>query len=233
VKDVFRGLFEINYNSFYGGSSNPPNYSEVLVGGRVALGKGTGLTAMGAVRVNLSEFQYGSSPTPVGGVVQLAWMPVPPAPARQVVSVAPREAPPTEPVPAPPPASEATPAPSEAAVAAPPVAPAPKPVTTTTDEVLFDAGKSRLTNIAKAILDGVALRLKNNLSATCTIAGYADPHEKGDRMALSRARAEAAKDYLVKRHGIDAGRLTIEAKGDGDSPDATRNRRAVVTVTFP
>lgn len=232
VKDVFRGLFEVNWNSFYGGSSNPPNYSEVLLGGRVALGKDTGLTAMGAVRINISEFQYGSSPAPVGGVLQIAWMPQPPAAARATVPVAPREAPPTEPVsplstPAP------APAPVEPAVAAPPAAPAPRPVTTTTDEVLYDSGKSRLTNIAKAILDGVALRLKNNLSATCTIAGWADPKEKGDRMKLAGARAEAAKDYLVKRHGIDAGRITVEAKGDGDAPDATRNRRAVVTITFP
>ncbi len=230
VKDVFRGLFEVNRTFFYGGSSNPPDYSEVLLGGRVALGRDTGLTAMGAVRINVDEFRYGSNPAPVGGVVQLAWMPVPPVTARPAVPVTPREAPPTEPVPPPPPPA-AAPAPPE--TAAPPAPPAPKPVTTTTDEVLFDAGKSRLTNIGKAILDGVALRLKNNLSATCTIAGYADPHEKGDRVALSRARAEAAKDYLVKRHGIDAGRITVEAKGDGDSSDATRNRRALIIVTFP
>ena len=111
--------------------------------------------------------------------------------------------------------------------------PAVKPVTTTTDEVLYDASKSRLTNIAKAILDGVALRLKNNLAATCTITGYADPSEKGDREALAKARAEAAKDYLVKRHGIDAGRISSSTNGSASAPDATRNRRAVVTVTFP
>ena len=112
--------------------------------------------------------------------------------------------------------------------------PAPRPETSTTDEILFDAAKSRLTNIAKAILDGVALRLKNNLSATCTIAGFTDPGEKGDHAALAQARADAAKDYLVKRHGIDASRIQVEAKGDAEAgDDATRNRRAVVTVTFP
>jgi outer membrane protein OmpA-like peptidoglycan-associated protein len=47
------------------------------------------------------------------------------------------------------------------------------------------------------------------------------------------ARAEAVKDYLVKRHGIDAGRITASSTGDGGATDATRNRRAVVTVTFP
>ena len=100
--------------------------------------------------------------------------------------------------------------------------------------ILFDAAKSRLTNIAKAILDGVALRLKNNLSATCTIVGFTDPKEKGDHAALGKARAAAAKDYLVKRHGIDAARIRVDARGDAEAgDDATRNRRAVVTVTFP
>jgi outer membrane protein OmpA-like peptidoglycan-associated protein len=114
-------------------------------------------------------------------------------------------------------------------------APAPRAETSTTDEILFDSAKTRLTNIAKAILDGVALRLKNNLSATCTVVAYTDPKEKGgDHMALAKGRAEAAKDYLVKRHGIDAARIRTDVKGDAEAgPDATRNRRAVVTVAFP
>jgi outer membrane protein OmpA-like peptidoglycan-associated protein len=113
--------------------------------------------------------------------------------------------------------------------------PARRPETTTTDEILFDSAKSRLTNIAKAILDGVALRLKNNLSATCTVVGFTDPKEKGsDHSGLARARADAAKDYLMKRHGIDASRIKTEARADAEAgSDATRNRRAVVTVTFP
>jgi len=109
-----------------------------------------------------------------------------------------------------------------------------RPSTSTTDEILFDAAKSRLTNIAKAILDGVALRLKNNLAATCTISAFTDPGEKGgNHTALAKARADAARDYLMKRHGIDGSRIASEARGDADSADATRNRRAVVTVTFP
>ena len=136
--------------------------------------------------------------------------------------------PPVEPAPAPAPALEPAPAP---VVEAPP---APKPETSTTDEILFDAAKSRLTNIAKAILDGVALRLKNNLSATCAITGHTDPGEKGEHAALGKARADAAKDYLVKRHGIDAARIQVDGRGDAEAgDDATRNRRAVVTVTFP
>ena len=137
----------------------------------------------------------------------------------------------------PPVATTATPPPSTVPAPTPVTepAPAPRPATSTTDEILFDSGKSRLTNIAKAILDGVALRLKNNLSATCTVIGYTDPGEKGgDHMALARARAEAAKDYLVKRHGIDAARIQTQTRGDSEAgPDSTRNRRATVTVVFP
>ncbi len=239
VPGTLRAIVEANRHFFYGGESNPKAYSEALAGARVALGRDSEFTLTGALRVNIDEWsKYRSSPSPFGGVVQLAWMPQPPAPARPVAVAAQPEATPTAPVPPPPPAPVAVTAapPAAAEGAAAPMAvttPAVKPVTTTTDEILYDTTKSRLTNIAKAILDGVVLRLKNNLAATCTITGYADPSEKGDRAALSKARAEAAKDYLVKRHGIDAGRITVATNGSASAPDATRNRRAVVTVTFP
>ena len=233
LDEHLRLIGEVNRIFYSGGQTAPESYSEVLLGGRFFFGKDSGLSATGAVRVNVDRWaRYGSSPSSVGGVVQLAWMPQPPAPARPVVMVAPREAEaPTAAAPSPAPAPAPAPAPGEAAVAE--AAPAPRTTTTTTDEVLFDASKSRLTNIAKAILDGVALRLKNNLSATCSITATTDPKEKGNRQALAMARAEAAKDYLVKRHGIDSGRITVSAMGDGGATDATRNRRAVVTVTFP
>jgi outer membrane protein OmpA-like peptidoglycan-associated protein len=240
IPGILRGIAELNRHFFYGGESNPRAYSEALLGARVALGRDSGLAFTGAARVNIDEWShYGSSPSPFGGVILVAWMPQPPAPPRPVVQAAQPEATPTAPVPPPAPAavSAAAPAPAEASTgAAAPMAattPAVKPVTTTTDEILYDTTKSRLTNIAKAILDGVALRLKNNLAASCTITGYADPSEKGDRSALAKGRADAAKDYLVKRHGIDAGRITVAAGGTASTPDATRNRRAVVTVTFP
>ncbi len=234
VPGTLRAIVEANRHFFYGGESNPKAYSEALAGARVALGRETGLTLTGAFRVDIDEWShYGSNPSPFGGVVQIAWMPQPPAPARPVVQASQPEATPTAPVPPPPPAPVAAAPAAAAAAPAAEAAPAAKPVTTTTDEILYDAKKSRLTNIAKAILDGVALRLKNNLAATCAITGYADPSEKGNLEALAKARAEAAKDYLVKRHGIDAGRITVATNGGASAPDATRNRRAVVTVTFP
>ena len=229
IPDTLKGIFEIHRTMYEGGTTQPPDFTDAVLGARLALGK-SGVVASAGVRANVDNLvKYGSSPSSIGGIVQLSWAPQPAkAAAGPVVVPSPHEPPPAEPVPAPAPVVQPAPAPI---VEAPP---APKPETSTTDEILFDAAKSRLTNIAKAILDGVALRLKNNLSATCTIVGFTDPKEKGDHAALGKARADAAKDYLVKRHGIDAARIRVEARGDAEAgDDATRNRRAVVTVTFP
>lgn len=240
VPGIFRGIAELNRIHFDGGDSKPDDFSEAALGGRVAFGK-SGFVASAAVRANIDRWtKYGSSPSPIGGLVQLAFMPQPspvPAPSAPALAPEPEPAPagtPAEPAPVPTPdpvgSVESGKPPAPTPVTAPP---APKAETSTIDEILFDTGKSRLTNIAKAILDGVALRLKNNLSATCTVAGHSDPKEKGgEHVKLGLARAEAAKDYLVKRHGIDGSRIRTEADGDSGA-DATRNRRAVVSVTFP
>ena len=229
IPDTLKGIFEIHRTMYEGGTTEPPDFTDAVLGARLSLGD-SGLVASAGVRANVDNWvKYGSSPSNIGGILQLSWMPQPAKTvAAPVVAPSPHEPPPAEPVPAPAPVVAPAPAP---VVEAPP---APKPETSTTDEILFDAAKSRLTNIAKAILDGVALRLKNNLSATCTIVGFTDPKEKGDHAALGKARADAAKDYLVKRHGIDAARIQVDARGDAEAgDDATRNRRAVVTVTVP
>lgn len=232
VPNFFKAIGEINRVHFDGGDTQPVDYSEATLGGRVAFGD---FTASGAVRIAIDRWaKYGSTPGSIGGLVQFAYAPgAPPPPKPKTVPLREEPPPPAEPVPAAPePAPVVAPAaaPSEPAVV---TTPAARPATSTTDEILFDTAKSRLTNIAKAILDGVALRLKNNLAATCTVSAWTDAKEKGDRASLAKARAEAAKDYLMKRHGIDGSRITTEVKGDGDSADATRNRRAVVSVTFP
>jgi outer membrane protein OmpA-like peptidoglycan-associated protein len=236
IPDVFKAIGEVNRVHYDGGDTQPPDFSEVTLGGRFAFGH-TGFTASGAVRVNIDRWsRYGNSPSNLGGLVQVAYLPPPTVRQRPRAALPHEQEPPpaTEPIAALPAAPAVAAAPAPATEPAVVTAPAPRPSTSTTDEVLFDAAKSRLTNIAKAILDGVALRLKNNLAATCTISASTDPKEKGgDHAALAKARAEAARDYLMKRHGIDGSRIATEVKGDTDSADATRNRRAVVTVTFP
>jgi outer membrane protein OmpA-like peptidoglycan-associated protein len=83
-------------------------------------------------------------------------------------------------------------------------------------DIMFDDASARLTNIAKAQLDDVALRMKSEPAATAMVSGYTDGTEKtGTGNDLDRRRAEAVRDYLVSRHAIDASRITAEAKGAG------------------
>ena len=126
-----------------------------------------------------------------------------------------------------------------------PVAPAPAPPPrpsprTTTDEILFDGKGARLTNIAKAVLDGVALRMKNDLNATAVITGYTDnTGSEQANLELGNKRAQAAKDYLVTRHGIDPGRISTSSKGAAEpaydnatAEGKAKNRRAQIVVTL-
>jgi outer membrane protein OmpA-like peptidoglycan-associated protein len=135
------------------------------------------------------------------------------------------EAPPAPPPPAPaPPAAAREPE----RPAAPPVAPAPPPPQAPVrDTIAFDHGKARVTNMAKAKLDAVALRLRDNPRATVTIIGYPDAGAGPRQEALARQRAENVKQYLIERHGIDASRLTTKIDMTGT---ANRTRAVVVTI---
>ena len=141
------------------------------------------------------------------------------------------------PVPAPPPAPTPAPVPPPE----PPVAAPRQPTEIRTDEIHFEPGSARLTNIAKAILDEVALRMKQEPSSTALVIGYTDDRENaGPNRDLDRRRAEAVRDYLVTRHGIDPSRITVEGRGTsdpvGDNTTAEgrlRNRRVVIRLILP
>lgn len=147
--------------------------------------------------------------------------------------------PPPPPAPVEPPPEAPTPAPVP-----PPPPPVVEPRTPTeirTDEIHFESGSARLTNIAKAILDEVALRMKQEPSATAVVIGYTDDRENtGANQDLDRRRAEAVRDYLVTRHGIDPTRITVEGRGTsdpiGDNTTAEgrlRNRRVMIRLILP
>jgi OmpA family len=144
-----------------------------------------------------------------------------------------RSAPPVvEASPAPPPPAPAPPAaPREPErPPAPPVAPAPAPPQAPVRDMIdFDHGKARVTNMAKAKLDAVALRLRDNPRATVTITGYPDGGAGPRQEALARQRAENVKQYLIERHGIDASRLTTKI----DMTDTANRTRAVVVTILP
>ena len=144
----------------------------------------------------------------------------------RVVEVAP--APEIQPPP-PPPAPPAPAPPPERPAAPPVVAPPSPPPAPMRDMIDFDHGKARVTNIAKAKLDAVALRLRDNPRATVTITGYPDTGAGPRQERLTRERAENVKQYLMERHGIDAGRITTTI----DMTDTENRTRAVLVTITP
>ena len=104
----------------------------------------------------------------------------------------------------------------------------------------FDSNSARVSNIAKAKLDEVALKLKQDSELRAHVLGYSD--SKGSQATndrLSAQRAEAVKAYLVERHEIDPSRITIEGRGSADpvaSNDTVlgraENRRAVIILSI-
>ncbi len=211
---------ELDRNILDGGDFPEEDYSLLYAGARFWLGH-TGLAVSAALNANIDMItQSGWGPAPIGGLVGVTYAPWPPPPPPPVI------------VPPPPP-------PVVEEVIDVPVPPAPAP-TTTSDEIYFDAGSARLTNIAKAILDGVALRMRNDLNATVVVTGYSDNvGSEESNLDISRRRAEAAREYLVTRHGIDPARISTEGRGSAEpaydnqtEEGRAKNRRALIVVTL-
>jgi OOP family OmpA-OmpF porin len=124
-------------------------------------------------------------------------------------------------------------------VTAPPPPPEPEMLTFTCSE--FPSGNTRIDNRCKAILDDVALQMRNNPRATAVITGHSDSSgsaEVNDRM--SQERADNAETYLVDTHGIEGDRIDTVSAGssqpiaDNDTAEGRlQNRRIVVVVTIP
>ena len=238
ISEIDRNIYDNASVSEGSPDLKSPDYSYFASGVRVFFGR-TGWAVTAALNANADQLvRHGFSPTPIGGILGITYSPFP--------------APPAPPKPLPPPAAamketetestavaEAAPPPPVEAPAPPAAPPAPQ-TKTTTDTIGFDRGGSRLTNIAKAILDGVALRMKNDLNSTAVITGYSDNAGSEEaNLKISAQRAEAAKAYLVERHGIDAARIHTAGRGSADAvadngseEGRAKNRRAVIVVTF-
>jgi OOP family OmpA-OmpF porin len=215
---------ELDRTILDGGDVPEEDYSLLYNGVRFWVGR-TGLAVSAAINANLDMLLHdGFSPSPIGGLIGVTYAKWPPPPPPPVVVPAP--APPVTVV-------------EETVTETPPPPPAPAP-RTTVDEIYFDEGSARLTNIAKAILDGVALRMKNDLNSTAVVTGYSDnTGSEESNLAISAKRSEAAKEYLVTRHGIDPNRIATAAKGSADpaydnaaAEGRAKNRRAVIVVTL-
>ena len=97
----------------------------------------------------------------------------------------------------------------------------------------FTPLSARLSNICKAKLDEVALKMKQDPAATAQVIGYADGSERSGQR-ISEQRAQNVKNYLVTRHGIDPSRIKTEGRdGQETTGDKVQDRRAVVILTSP
>lgn len=101
----------------------------------------------------------------------------------------------------------------------------------------FPEIKFKVNNVAKAVLDNVAVQMKNNPQLRASTAGYTDGSKREARVKdLGLKRAQSVTEYLVSK-GIDASRLTSTDGGVstiGDSKtDAGRkeNRRAQILLS--
>ena len=228
---------EINTVWYTGGDRAPDNPIFLVTGLRHWFGT-SGWSLSAGARWNVAKFMDNNDECRftelddcgLSGLVGLTF-----APLAFAAVAPPPPAPP--PVVVPPPVVEAAPVPPPP----PPIVTPRTPQDIRTDEIHFEAGSARLTNIAKAILDEVALRMKQEPTATAVVIGYTDDRENtGANRDLDRRRAEAVRDYLVSRHGIDPSRITVEGRGTsdpiGDNTTAEgrlRNRRVVIRLVLP
>lgn len=100
--------------------------------------------------------------------------------------------------------------------------------------VTFPIGKATLSNEARANLSLLAEAIKSgDGNVVYTITGYADAGTGSKRIneRLSKRRAEAVRDCLVKEFGVSESQLRVDYKGGVDNMfyDDPRLSRAVIT----
>lgn len=91
----------------------------------------------------------------------------------------------------------------------------------TLDNVLFETGKANLKSTSFKAIDELASAMTAKETMEIEIAGHTDNvGDKEANLKLSQERAEAVRDYLIKK-GIAAHRIT--AKGYGDTKPVADN----------
>jgi outer membrane protein OmpA-like peptidoglycan-associated protein len=124
-------------------------------------------------------------------------------------------------------------------VEAPP--PPPEPVIRELELSEFASGTTRLDNRMKAVLDDVALQMRQNPQATVEIIGHSDSTGSEDNNVITaQRRADSAAEYLMETHGIDGSRIAASSVGSSQpiADNSTRdgreqNRRVQIILTIP
>ncbi|WP_414451430.1 OmpA family protein [Burkholderia sp. 22PA0099] len=120
----------------------------------------------------------------------------------------------------------------------PPPPPAPPAVVTLDSMSLFDSGRARLKPGSNRAMIGALDMIKAHPHKRILVAGYTDDvGSPGSNEALSTARAQAVRDWLVDASGIPATRFAIQGYGmtrpiaSNATPDGrARNRRVEITL---
>ncbi|MDE6288115.1 MAG: OmpA family protein, partial [Muribaculaceae bacterium] len=104
---------------------------------------------------------------------------------------------------------------------------APAPLMAT---VRFTINSAVITNTEMVNVYNVAEWMKANPEQNVAIVGYAD-RDTGTstyNMGLSKRRAEAVRDALVNKYGINPDRLSIDAEGSNVQPYSVNNWNRIV-----
>lgn len=104
--------------------------------------------------------------------------------------------------------------------------------------VFFDTGKAELKSESKAQLDEMGKLLQANPSFKVHVVGHTDNQGALEaNLALSRQRAQAVVDALVKTYKVDAKRLSAAGvasyaplASNADEPGRARNRRVELVL---
>jgi len=225
ITEVAGTFYDDNDDDEFGGLGFDDAY-DFTTGGRLWLGADQEWAFNFALRTDLAQLSDFDEHCPLGGLIGLTYFP----------RLARAEEPPPPPAPAPPPPApipEPAPAPAPTPPPPPPPPPAPAPQPEERVTVNFTPGSARLSNIAKAKLDEVALKMKQDADVRALVIGYTDASGNATaNQRMSEQRAQAVKNYLVTRHGIDPTRITTEGRGSAEaSGNAEQDRRAVVILT--
>ncbi len=90
--------------------------------------------------------------------------------------------------------------------------------------VFFDTNKATIKSVSFALLDDVALAMKDNPKISVEIQGHTDSQGNDNfNLKLSQQRAESVRTYLIKR-GVGSDRMV--AKGYGENVMIADNRTA-------
>lgn len=106
-----------------------------------------------------------------------------------------------------------------------------------TENIYFDFNSTAIRPQDALVLDKVAERLKMDPEAISELSGFADAVGNSDyNLALGQRRGEAARAYMVEKHGISAGRFSIKTFGESaaihppEADEKTRESDRRVTI---